>query len=180
MTDRHRSPPSAGQPAACHVIEVTVEHHAWSRTVAGVTDLCCAAARAALVPRTDPVEVSILLADDGRLQALNRAYRGVDRPTNVLAFAADAAGQEPPLPPRPPGAECLLGDIVVAYRTTCAEAADQGLPLAHHLSHLVVHGTLHLLGYDHQSDADAAVMEAHEAAVLARLGVADPYARVVA
>ena len=169
------SPAPAGQSPASHVIDVTIEHDAWSHAVAGVSDLCRTAARAALAPRTASVEVSILLADDARLHELNRTFRGVDRPTNVLAFPAHAGDDV-----APPGAEHLLGDIALAYQTTCVEAADQGLTLAHHLSHLVVHGTLHLLGYDHQSDAEAEVMEARERTLLAGLGIADPYAEAVA
>lgn len=116
-------------------------------------------------------ELSVALADDGRVRELNRAWRKQDKPTNVLAFpagdvtAAGTAGG----PPRP------LGDVIVAYETVAAEARAQGKTVAAHASHLIVHGVLHLLGFDHDTDAAAADMEAVEVAVLARLGVADPY-----
>ncbi len=107
----------------------------------------------------------------GRLRGLNRDWRGIDKPTNVLAFPADdavsvgAAGG----PPR------QLGDVILGYETVAAEARAQGKPTAAHLSHLVVHGVLHLLGFDHQTDAEAADMEAAEVAILAGLGLPDPY-----
>src|SRR5258708_5623953 len=115
-----------------------------------------------------PGELSIGLGDDALVQALNRQWRGHDKPTNVLSFAA--------LPPTlPPGAPRLLGDVVLAFETLAAEAAAQGKPLAHHLRHLVVHGVLHLLGFDHAAAGEAERMEALEVAVLAGLGVPDPY-----
>ncbi len=111
-----------------------------------------------------------MLADDALVRRLNRDYRGVDQATNVLAFpAADGGGSvaaEAPLP---------LGDVVLALETVRREAADQGKSVAEHLSHLVVHGVLHLLGFDHVEAGDAARMEALEIEVLAGLGVPDPY-----
>jgi probable rRNA maturation factor len=101
---------------------------------------------------------------------LNRRWRGTDAPTNVLAFpAAD------PTVATPLGAPLLLGDVVLAFETTHREAAEQEKPLAAHLRHLVVHGVLHLLGYDHVDDADATTMEEREIAILAELGVPNPY-----
>ncbi|HEX7970330.1 MAG TPA: rRNA maturation RNase YbeY, partial [Stellaceae bacterium] len=102
------------------------------------------------------------------VRALNRQWRGKDVPTNVLSFPA--LGATPP-----PGAPRLLGDVVLAFETVAAEAAAQDKPLADHLRHLVIHGVLHLLGFDHESDADAQRMEASEIAILAGLGVPDPY-----
>jgi probable rRNA maturation factor len=116
-------------------------------------------------------ELSVALADDARVRVLNRDWRRIDKPTNVLAFPAgdvSAAGTAGG-PPRP------LGDVIVAYQTVAAEARAQGKTIADHASHLIVHGVLHLLGFDHDTDAAAADMEAVEVAVLARLGVADPY-----
>jgi probable rRNA maturation factor len=119
----------------------------------------------------EPLAAAVALSTDERVRALNRAYRGIDKPTNVLSFPAPA----PPDAASAPGPQSL-GDIVLAFETLCAEAAEQGVSPRHHLQHLVVHGLLHLLGYDHETDADADEMEALEVEILARLGVADPYA----
>jgi probable rRNA maturation factor len=123
-------------------------------------------------------EVSLCLADDAALRALNSRWRGIDKPTNVLSFPApvesvDAVDSRAHRP-RP-----QLGDIALAYETLAREAEDLGVPLADHYRHLVAHGFLHLIGYDHETDAEAERMEALETRILARLGVADPYARAV-
>ena len=120
------------------------------------------------------VEIGVTLADDADLRALNRDWRGKDKPTNVLSFPA----VEPELlaEPMPDGLPVLLGDVVLACETVAAEAADGGRPIAHHLSHLVVHGVLHLFGYDHEAEDEAERMEALETACLAGLGIPDPYA----
>jgi probable rRNA maturation factor len=115
-------------------------------------------------------DVSLYLADDSALRALNLSWRGIDKPTNVLSFPS-AAGR--------PGEARTLGDIALAYETLAREAEDLGVSLADHYRHLLVHGFLHLIGYDHETDAEAERMEALEAKILARLGVADPYAREV-
>ena len=117
-----------------------------------------------------PVELSITLLDDDAQRRLNRDWRGVDRATNVLAFPAWEPGA-----PMPIGAPLLLGDISLAAETVEREAAEQGKSPADHLSHLVVHGVLHLIGYDHHTDSEATAMERLEIAILAKLGVADPY-----
>ena len=109
--------------------------------------------------------LSILLTDDAAVQRLNATWRGHDKPTNVLSF---------PVPPNDPSG--ALGDIAIAYETTAREAAAECKPFAHHLSHLAVHGFLHLIGYDHEQDAQAEEMEGLERKVLAVLGVPDPYA----
>lgn len=113
-------------------------------------------------------EVSLLLCDDATIQQLNRDWRGLDRPTNVLSFPAPKGG--PAHGPR------LLGDIAVAFETTRREAEAEGKPVADHLTHLVVHGYLHLIGYDHEVETEALQMEALETSILADLGIADPYA----
>ena len=128
------------------------------------------AAGAADVAAPEGIEVSIVLADDATVRALNRDYRGRDAPTNVLAFPQGTAASEQAAGP------LLLGDVVLAYETVRREAAAQGKTLADHTRHLVVHGLLHLCGFDHDADASAAVMEQRETAILATLGVADPYA----
>lgn len=111
-------------------------------------------------------ELSLVLTDDAAIRDLNREHRGKDKATNVLSFP----GFDPDEAPEP-----LLGDIVIAYETVAREAAEEAKPIADHFCHLVVHGMLHLFGYDHETDDDAEVMEAEERRVLARLGIADPY-----
>ena len=111
--------------------------------------------------------LAVMLTDDAGIRTLNREWRGLDKPTNVLSFPAASSTQ-----PRGP---VHLGDIAIAYETTAREAEAEGKPLAHHLSHLAVHGFLHLIGYDHESEPEAEAMEQLERTVLARLGVPDPY-----
>jgi probable rRNA maturation factor len=119
--------------------------------------------------------------DDARIAALNADFRGKTAPTNVLSWPADDLSPEAPggapAPPNPGTHDdpAELGDIALAFETCTGEAAAAGLPVDHHVLHLIVHGTLHLLGYDHVHDADATRMEATEVAILATLGVADPY-----
>jgi probable rRNA maturation factor len=110
--------------------------------------------------------VAVLVDGDERIRALNRDWRGIDKATNVLSFS---------YPDGPAGAPKFIGDIAISYETAAAEAAAEGKPFAHHLKHLAVHGFLHILGYDHESDEDAAAMEQLERTILARLGVPDPY-----
>ena len=118
-----------------------------------------------------PLILGLILTDDAEQRGLNRAYRGRDTATNVLSFALiDLAD-----PAAPAGAPMLLGDVVLAFATIEREATEQKKTLADHLRHLVVHGVLHLLGFDHQSAAAAAAMEAREVEILERLGVPDPY-----
>ncbi|WP_236823675.1 rRNA maturation RNase YbeY [Blastochloris viridis] len=126
------------------------------------------AAFAAVPDAPTPAEVSIALVDDAAIRQLNRDFRGKDQPTNVLSFPAPPFGV--------PGAPVLLGDIAVAFETSAAEAAAEAKSISDHLSHLVVHGVLHLLGFDHLDTEDAEHMEAAERDILAALGIADPYA----
>ena len=120
------------------------------------------------------VELSVRLTSDDQVHALNAQWRGKDKPTNVLSFPM-AEEQELQTAARP-GPELMLGDIVLAHGVCAAEASEKGLPIDRHAAHLMVHGTLHLLGYDHLDDDSAADMEAREVRALARLGIADPYA----
>ena len=115
-----------------------------------------------------------MLTDDAAVRALNAQWRGKDRPTNVLSFPA--ATPDEIARARAGGPPLLLGDVVLALETCRREAAEQGKPLADHVAHLVVHGVLHLLGHDHEDDAEADRMERLETAILAELGIADPYA----
>ncbi|PKU23389.1 rRNA maturation RNase YbeY [Telmatospirillum siberiense] len=152
----------------------------WSEALADVEGLCRRVVLAALdgsgevLSRGTPeqVEVSLVLADDAMVQELNRQYRGQDKPTNVLSFAALDGDDEIAVPDGP----LMLGDVVLAFETTTREALAEGKPLADHLSHLLVHGILHLLGYDHLEEAEAEEMEGRERVILAGLGIADPYA----
>jgi probable rRNA maturation factor len=120
-----------------------------------------------------PVEISVLLTGDDEVRELNAEYRGKRKPTNVLSFPM--AEVDDLLKANVAGPELLLGDIIVAHGVCEAEAADKGVSVEQHATHLIVHGTLHLLGYDHQDDADAADMEAREVRALSRLGIANPY-----
>ncbi len=158
-------------------VDVTVEAPAWRVRLADPERVCRLAAEAAFARAASvrgAAEAGVMLTDDETMTSLNRTYRGADKPTNVLAFpAADAAalaGAEASEPP------VLLGDIIVAQQTAAAEADAEGKTLADHLSHLVVHGMLHLLGYDHSSRCEADRMERVEIEILAALGIADPYA----
>jgi probable rRNA maturation factor len=116
-------------------------------------------------------ELAVMLTDDAGIRTLNLNWRGIDKPTNVLSF--------PALPPTgaggPDDAPRMLGDIAIAYETTRKEADDEQKPFDHHLSHLAVHGFLHLIGYDHEKDDDAETMETLERVILAQLGIPDPY-----
>ncbi|WP_413204682.1 rRNA maturation RNase YbeY [Rhodospirillum sp. A1_3_36] len=123
------------------------------------------------IPKGTPLEMSLVLADDARVRALNRDYRNKDKATNVLSFAS--LDVEEPLPV--PGETLPLGDVILALETVVGEAEGRGVPLSDHLFHLVVHGVLHLLGYDHEDDEEAREMESLETAILAAEGLEDPY-----
>jgi len=134
-------------------------------------------ALAAAAPPACDSEISVVLTDDAAIRQLNRDWRGIDKPTNVLSFPAGPVGERPGGTGRGVAAAfpVLLGDIIIAYETVAREASAAGKPFAHHLAHLAVHGFLHLLGYDHDSDEEAEAMERLEAEVLARLDMPDPY-----
>ena len=144
------------------MIEIEVEAEAWTGALPDAEAVVERAAQAAL--GTAEGDIVVLLTDDAGVQDLNKRFRDKDRPTNVLSFpAAESAFPH-------------LGDVVLGHAYCAAEAETQGKSLSDHLSHLVVHGVLHLLGRDHEDDAEAEEMEAEEREILAGLGVADPYA----
>jgi probable rRNA maturation factor len=147
------------------VIEVEIEADAWLQALPDALTLVRGAAQAALAEAQGPEdgEVTVLLTDDAEQQGLNAQFRSKDKPTNVLSF------------PAPEFAAPHLGDVSLAYETCAREAEEQSKSLSDHLAHLVAHGVLHLLGWDHETDAEAEAMEALERKVMARLGVPDPY-----
>jgi probable rRNA maturation factor len=154
-------------PAPLHI---EISHHAegWPAGLEARADEAVRTALRVVKPEiAGAAELSLVLTDDAEQQGLNRDWRGIDKPTNVLSF--------PQIEPF--GAvEGLLGDIILARETLEREAAEQGVSFADHFTHLVVHGFLHLLGYDHLEDDEALAMEGLETQILAALGVADPYA----
>lgn len=147
----------------------------WAEGLPGAEGICRRAALAAighLRPDAGPeMELSVVLTDDAAIRDLNRAYRGRDQATNVLSFPASDVS-----PPPGAGAPTLLGDVVLSYQTVRAEADRQRKRPADHLAHLIVHGTLHLFGYDHEADDQAEAMERLEVAILRGIGISDPYA----
>jgi probable rRNA maturation factor len=158
-------------------IEINCEHEAWYKAIPGVEELIIKAAIHAVNATTiseyaSEIEISVMLADDKFVQNLNSEYRGKDKPTNVLSFPPVqlVAGEYEDI-----GEFAMLGDIVFALETIQREAEEQDKTLSDHLSHLAVHGTLHLLGYDHMNDEEAEVMEALEVEILGGMGIADPY-----
>ncbi|MBB5686229.1 rRNA maturation RNase YbeY [Sphingobium boeckii] len=122
------------------------------------------------------IEVAIRLTDDEEVRSLNAQYRGKDAPTNVLSFPMVQPDLLDSLANTDDG-EALLGDIVLAHRVCVREAEEKGISVTDHATHLIVHGTFHLLGYDHQGEAEAEAMEALETQALASIGLADPYNR---
>lgn len=143
------------------MIEVEVDDEAWSEAVDDVVAVVESAASVALGNTAG--DIVILLADDGHVQQINGQFRDKNRPTNVLSF------------PAPDSTRPHLGDLILAYGVCAAEAVEQGKSLSDHLSHLTIHGVLHLLGHDHEADDEAEAMEAEERRLLASLGIADPY-----
>jgi probable rRNA maturation factor len=155
--------PSPSRRAGAPDIDIQIASPLWqAQPQAGPTARAAIAAVATLAKASG--EVSIVLTDDAAIRALNRDWRGIDKPTNVLSFPA-AKGARPE----------LLGDIVIAYETVARECADEDRLFLHHLAHLAVHGFLHLMGYDHQSEAQADEMEALESRVMTLLRMPDPY-----
>ena len=161
-------------PFAFPITEVLVVAGCWQTEpdAEAVIDRAIATAAEIVNANLGEAELAVMLTDDAGIRTLNSNWRGIDKPTNVLSF--------PALPPTgaggPDDAPRMLGDIAIAYETTRREADDEQKPFDHHLSHLAVHGFLHLIGYDHETDNDAEAMETLEAEILAQLGIPDPYA----
>ena len=148
------------------MIDVLVESPLWDKEPEASATVERAINTAAEAIDAAAGEVVVMLTDDEAIRALNRDWRKIDKPTNVLSFPAV----------RTPGIEPLmLGDIVIAYETLQRECAEEDRVFLHHLAHLAVHGFLHLMGYDHQDDSDAEAMEQLESNILARLDMPDPY-----
>jgi probable rRNA maturation factor len=145
----------------------------WQEVIAAAAQAALAESGFASLGTSRQCEISVCLAGDTEVQRLNREWRGKDRPTNVLSFpmveAADLASATVAAP------ELLLGDIILASGVCRREAAEKGVALESHVAHLIVHGTLHLLGFDHGDDTAAADMERREVLALARLGIDNPY-----
>jgi probable rRNA maturation factor len=163
------------EPPIGLLIDVVHEAGDWTPLDAASDAVTAAAAALAAELAITASEACVALSSDAEVERFNATYRGKPAPTNVLSFPA---GPMPaPSAETPDRSEVrFLGDLVLAAETIAREAADLGVPVAHHLQHLVVHGLLHLLGYDHDTDGEAEIMEAMEVRILARLGVADPYA----
>jgi probable rRNA maturation factor len=168
-----RSPATCADAADFRDIEIDIliEAGDWpvEETLEELARRAIGAAFAEADIRQAATELSLVFTDDAHIRSLNAAWRNKDKPTNVLSFPAFPVKRESPLPP-------MLGDIILASETIAGEAELEGKPLEHHLTHLIIHGLLHLLGYDHETDAEAEEMEAAERRALARLAISDPYA----
>ena len=174
ISERNRNSGAMAQ-SALPMTEVLIVADAWNSEPDADAVIQRAVAVAAEMADADTAdtELAVMLTDDAGIRTLNNNWRGIDKPTNVLSFPAlrpptGVSGADD-IPP-------MLGDIAIAYETARREADDEQKPFDHHLSHLTVHGFLHLVGYDHETDDEAEAMEALEIEILAQLGIPDPYA----
>ena len=158
------------RPRPAVTVEIVAPSRLWrqQKDARATVRRAIAAACAGLAAERPRGIVAVALTDDAGIRILNRDWRGRDAPTNVLSFPAPEGFGDPECP--------NLGDIAIAYETVAREAEEAGKPFAHHLAHLAVHGFLHLLGFDHEDDAEAERMEQQERDILAALGIPDPYA----
>lgn len=156
------------------ITEVLVVADCWQAEpdAEAVVQRAIAAAAESVDADVGDAELAVMLTDDAGIRTLNSNWRSIDKATNVLSFPA----LQPTGPVGPDDAPRMLGDIAIAYQTTRKEADDEQKPFDHHLSHLAVHGFLHLIGYDHEKADDAEAMETLEQRILAQLGIPDPYA----
>ena len=163
------------------LVDTVIEDPRWKATLPPLAETAARATLAALGLAADGYQIVVMGCDDARIAALNDEFRDKGTPTNVLSWpsddrAPDTPGAAPDLPePGDADTPAELGDIAIAWETCAREAADQGKTMPDHVTHLIVHAVLHLLGYDHVDDADATLMEATEIRVLANLGVTNPY-----
>ena len=173
ISGRNRNSATMAQ-LALPITEVLVVADCWQTEPDAEAVIQRAVAAAAEIAKAGigEAELAVMLTDDSGIRTLNNNWRGIDKPTNVLSF--------PALPPTgaggPDDAPRMLGDIAIAYETTRKEADDEQKPFDHHLSHLAIHGFLHLIGYDHERNNDAEIMETLEQEILAQLGIPDPHA----
>ncbi len=162
---------AANVPDSAIDIDIMIEAGSWPQeaVLESLVGKAVEAAWTNLGLEPAPSELSVVFTDDASIQTLNAQWRGKDKPTNVLSFPAFPvkAGNQP---------GPMLGDIVIAFETVEREAVDEGKPVNNHLTHLVVHGFLHLLGYDHETDEEAEEMEHREREILHALAISDPYA----
>jgi len=153
--------------------EISENSPFWRKRIPAFEDMSLQAVNAVFdvigLPENRP-EISIVLADNQTVQELNRDYRNMDKPTNVLSFPLGGDDNMPAIP-----GTMMLGDVILAFETVSAEAISQDKSIENHTSHLIVHGVLHLLGHDHEDDAQADAMETLEKKILATLGIDDPY-----
>ncbi|MBK0400906.1 rRNA maturation RNase YbeY [Limibaculum sp. M0105] len=175
---------SAGDGAPRRLVDLVIEEEGWLDAVPDIEALAERAARMALDGAgiaADCYEIALLACNDDRIAALNADFRGKPKPTNVLSWPAfdlapGTAGATPAAPPAGrPDAPVALGDVAIALQTMRREAEDASIPLKDHAIHLILHGCLHLLGFDHESEQDAALMEGIERRQLVAAGIADPY-----
>ena len=159
---------------AIPITEIIVAAECWQDQpdAEAVIQRAIAAAAEATDADAGDAELAVMLTDDAGIRTLNNNWRGIDKPTNVLSFPA----LQPTGPRSDDDAPRMLGDIAIAYETLRREADEEHKPFDHHLSHLAVHGFLHLIDYDHETDGEAEEMEALEREILAQLGIPDPYA----
>lgn len=166
-----QDPPEDPEQPDSHLdIAVTLQDPAWTRALPDAEAICIASAAAAIGRPARPTELSIVLSSDAEVRVLNRDYRDKDKATNVLSFPSGLASGM--------GGTDMLGDVILAFETVAMEAERDGKTLESHLRHLVVHGVLHLLGFDHETEDEAEEMEGREVEILAAFGIADPYSPV--
>jgi probable rRNA maturation factor len=162
-------------------LEIVIEDARWADLpIDAVAPRAVSAALSCLGLDPEACEIALLACDDARIAALNADFRGKAQPTNVLSWpawdlSAETEGDAPLAPEADMTGEIALGDIAIAWETCAREATEQGKTMKDHVTHLIVHGLLHLLGYDHVRDRDATIMEELEARILGTMGIDDPY-----